>query len=215
MFFLFFFFPFVLEESKKENKKTNKRKLLNVWGGLVWDCESLLLGFLLCVTRALLGLGPLALHTTSTASTVGRGEGEVNVLLGVKANNVGGDINDLLADANVTLLDEDTCVVDRLGKTELEHLGLETTLQEVVNLEAENVIELLLGLVQDTDADQTADERVSLEETLGALVLKGQELTGSLADLGKGERDTVDLIIIHNCEKKKFRLTHPKISQSA
>ena len=156
----------------------------------------LLLGFLLCVARALLGLGPLALHTTGTASTVGRGEGEVNVLLGVEANNVGGDIDDLLADANVTLLDEDTCVVDRLGKTELEHLGLETTLQEVVNLEAENVIELLLGLVQDTDADQTANEGVSLEKTLGALVLKGQELTGSLADLGKGERDTVDLIII-------------------
>ena len=44
---------------------------------------------------------------------------------------------------NVPLLDEDTGVVDALGKTTGEHESLETTLEEILNLKGENVIETL------------------------------------------------------------------------
>ena len=46
---------------------------------------------------------------------------------------------------DVTLTDEDTSVVDRLGEATFEDEGLETTLHEVLETEGENVIETLQG----------------------------------------------------------------------
>lgn len=54
---------------------------------------------------------------------------------------------------NVTLSNENASVMDRLGKTDVEDLGLETTSQKVLDLQAEHVIELHLGLIQYTDAN--------------------------------------------------------------
>ena len=56
-----------------------------------------------------------------------------------------------------------------LGQTELEDLGLETTVQEVLWLEAENVVKLELGLVKDSITDQTTKNSVTLEKALGVL----------------------------------------------
>ena len=82
----------------------------------------------------------------------------------------------------MALLDEDTGVVDGLGKTKLVHAGLETALQEVLDLEGEHVIELHAGLVQDTDTDQTANEGVAFEQALGVLLVQGEELTAQTLD---------------------------------
>jgi hypothetical protein len=78
----------------------------------------------------------------------------------------------------VALADEHTSVVDGLGKTELVDASLETALQEILNLESQDVIELHAGLVEHTDTDETANESVTLEETLGVLLVKSQERTG-------------------------------------
>ena len=51
-------------------------------------------------------------------------------------------LTNLLSDADVSLSDEDSGVVDGLGESELEDLGLESSLEEVLNLETENVIKL-------------------------------------------------------------------------
>jgi len=77
----------------------------------------------------------------------------------------------------MALLDQDTSVVDRLGETELVHAGLETTLQEILNLESQHVIEPHAGLVEHTDTDETANEGVTLEEALGVLLIEGEEGT--------------------------------------
>jgi hypothetical protein len=77
----------------------------------------------------------------------------------------------------VTLADQDTGVVDGLGKTKLVDASLETALQEVLNLEGKHVIELHAGLVEHTDTDQTANEGVSFEQTLGVLLIHGEQLT--------------------------------------
>lgn len=79
----------------------------------------------------------------------------------------------------MTLADQDTGVVDRLGKTELVDAGLETALQEVLDLEGQDVIELHAGLVEDTDTDETANEGVTLEKALGVLLVESQERTGA------------------------------------
>jgi len=155
--------------------------------------------FLILITTGILGgsgSSTLTLDTTGTSTTIGGGEGEVNVLLGVETDNEGGDIDDLLADADVALTDQDTSVVNGLGKTELEDLGLEATLQEILNLQGQDVIQLHLVLVQDTDADQAANQSVTLEKATGVLVLQSQELTGSTTNVGKGETNAPDLALV-------------------
>lgn len=77
----------------------------------------------------------------------------------------------------MALADQDTSVVDGLGEAELVDAGLETALQEVLNLEGQDVIELHAGLVKDTDTHETANESVTLEETLGVLLVKSKKRT--------------------------------------
>lgn len=138
----------------------------------------LLLVLLLLVTLAALGgLGLLSTDAAGTAATEGRGEGEVNVLLGVETNDERRNVDDLLADADVALADEDTGVVDGLGKAELEDTGLEAALQEILDLQGQDVIEFHAGLVEDTDTDETANEGIAFEETLGVLLVEGKKLT--------------------------------------
>jgi len=62
------------------------------------------------------------------------------------------------------LADQDTGVVDRLGKAGLEDLGLKTTFQEVFDLKSEHVIETHARLVQHADSDETTDEGITWEE---------------------------------------------------
>ena len=79
----------------------------------------------------------------------------------------------------MALPDEDTGVVNGLGQAALEDLGLETTLQEVLDLEGQHVVETHARLVEHTDANETANERVTLEETLGILGIELEKLTSS------------------------------------
>jgi hypothetical protein len=151
------------------------------------------------VTTLLGSLGLLPPDTTGTAAAEWRGQSEVNVLLGVEADHEGGDVDDLLADTvvllaghtrlgvrgdipDVALADEDTGVVDGLGKTELVDAGLEAALQEVLDLQGQDVIEPHAGLVEHTDTDETANERVTLEQALGVLLVKSQERTAAVSD---------------------------------
>jgi hypothetical protein len=67
---------------------------------------------------------------------------------------------------------------------ELENLGLQPSLQEILSLEGQDVIETHTLVVQHTDTDQTTDEGVSLEESLGVLVVELEELTSGTTDLG-------------------------------
>ena len=142
--------------------------------------NNLLLILLLLSVTAGLGLSGgslLAADATWAATSEWRVKGEVDVLLGVETDNEGWDVDDLLSDADVTLTDQDTGVVDGLGEAELVDAGLEAALQEILDLEGQDVIELHAGLIKDTDANETANESVTLEETLWVLLVQGQELT--------------------------------------
>lgn len=177
----------------------------------------LLLVLLLTVLAVGGSLGLLSADTAGAARAEGRVESKVNVLLGVETDDERRNVDDLLADADVALADQDTGVVDGLGETELVDAGLETTLKEILNLEGKNVIELHAGLVEDTDADETANEGIAFEQTLGVLLLEGKELTadeswlaerfeglensrssipGSTTNLGQGQTDAPDLTLV-------------------
>lgn len=63
------------------------------------DLLLLLLAGIIAVTLALSGLGLLSPDTTWTTSTERRGEGEVDVLLGIETDDERWNVDDLLADA--------------------------------------------------------------------------------------------------------------------
>lgn len=77
----------------------------------------------------------------------------------------------------MSLLDQDTSVVDGLGEAELVDAGLQAALQEILDLEGQDVIELHAGLIEHTDTDETANERIAFEESLGVLLIEGKKLT--------------------------------------
>ncbi len=86
-------------------------------------------------------------------------------------------VDDLLANADVSLADEDSGVMDGLGKTELVDASLQTTLQEILNLQGQHVIELHAGFVEDADSNQSPNQCVTLEKTFGVLLFQGEKLT--------------------------------------
>lgn len=97
---------------------------------------------------------------------------------------------------DVPLADEDTSVMDRLGKTTLEDLSLESPLHEILNLEGQHVIETHLGLIEHTDTDETTDERVSFEQSLGVFYIQFEKLSSSTTDFGESESDTPDFALV-------------------
>ena len=160
--------------------------------------DLLVILLLLVITTLLGGLGLLSPDAARAATTEGRGQGEVDVLLRVETDNERRDVDDLLADADVALLDEDTSVVDRLGETELVDAGLEAALQEILDLEGKDVIELHAGLIEDTDANETANEGIAFEETLGVLLVEGKKLTAEKVSAAGGKAQS---FLLSGCEK--------------
>lgn len=96
----------------------------------------------------------------------------------------------------MSLPDQYTGVVDGLRETALEDLGLETTLQEILDLKRQHVIETHARLIEHTDTDETANKSVTLEETLGVLGVELQELTSGTTNLGKCETNAPDLTLV-------------------
>lgn len=170
--------------------------------------------------RLLVGLlaAVLAGQAAWAATAEGRVEGEVDVLLRVDTHHERGHVDDLLADADVALADQNAGVVDRLGQTLLEDQGLQTALEEVlrgkeeteeektrsdrvvrvrylppshvcISIEphldgqSQNVIELLLGLVEETVANHTAQEGVTLR-TRGGSKINGRNTSGERSGPG-------------------------------
>jgi hypothetical protein len=141
-------------------------------------------------------LGPLSLDSAGASSSKWRCDGKVNVLLGVQSHHKGWNIDNLLSYTDVALLDKHACVVDRLGKPQLEHLGLQSSLQKVFVLEAKDVVQLVLRLVEHSNADEPSNQCITLKESSGVLLLEGQQLSGSLADLAQGKAHSPQFVLV-------------------
>ena len=122
------------------------------------------------------------------------------MLLGVQSDHERRNIDDLLTNSDVSLGDQNSGVVDRSGQTQLEDLGLQSSLQEVLWSQSQDVIQLHLVLWQDTDSDQSSDQSVTLEQSLFVLVVSGQQVTSSSSDLGQLETNSVDLSLVLQTE---------------
>lgn len=85
--------------------------------------------------------------------------------LGRDTNHEGGNVNGLLADGDVTLLDKDTGVMDGVGESALLDESLESSLKELRGGQTENVIELALVVLQETEAHHSADQGLTYKFT--------------------------------------------------
>ena len=105
----------------------------------------------------------------------------------------GRHVHESLAHADVTLTDQHTGVVDRLRELHLVDDGLESSLEEVLGLERENVIELQLVLGENAEEVQATEERTALEDTSLVVLVEGEEVTCPLTDLGEEVVNAVHL----------------------
>ena len=156
--------------------------------------ESLVL-FLIAASAAALGSHHLAAHTPRAASTKWRGQGKVNVLLTVKANQEGRNVTDLLAHTDVALADQSASMMDGLGQAQPEDLGLQPALHDLGRGQAQHEIELLLRFKEQSKADHAAKQGLSLEDTHWAL-FQGQQRSGCSSDLGQGILHTPHLTLV-------------------
>ena len=107
----------------------------------------------------------------------------------------------------MTLTNQTTSVVNRLGKSKLEDLGLQTTLHEIFNAERENVIKLHLVLGKYSNANKATKQGISFEKSALVLLIESEQLTGSLTDLGQGILDSPYLALATEAElSDKFQL---------
>ena len=100
----------------------------------------------------------LSLGAAELASLEDGGGGVLDVLLGGDADHEGGDVDHLLSDGNVLLTDKDAGVMDGRGELALDDEGLESTLKELSDGETEDVIELALGVLEETESNHAADK---------------------------------------------------------
>merc|ERR1719154_470987 len=105
-------------------------------------------------------------------------------------------IHHLLPNPDMSLLDQDPGVVNGLGKSELENLGLQTTLQEILNLQAKDEIKLHLSFIKDSNPDQPSEEGIFLEQSFRVFLLQGEEVPSGGPDLSQGVLDPPDFPLV-------------------
>jgi hypothetical protein len=103
------------------------------------------------------------------------------VFLRVNADNERWDIDHLLTNTDVALSDQDTSMVDGLGKTLLKDLGLKSSLHESLSGQLKDIIEGVLLISHEAISLQAAKKRRGLEKSLWVFWVQSEESTGRLS----------------------------------
>lgn len=138
----------------------------------------------------------LSSNSTWSSTTEWRGSSEVNVLFRFQSDHERWDADNLLTNSNVSLRNQDSSVVNRLGQTQLVDLGLQSSFQEIFDLQSQDVIQLLLVFGQDTNSHQSSDQSITFEQSLWVLFVSGQQISGGSSDLRQLERNSVNFSLV-------------------
>ena len=117
------------------------------------------------------------------------GEGsQVDFLLGGGPHQELGGVDDVSADLDVPLVDEDSGLMDALGlEAFLVDSSLEPLVEEFVEGETQHVIEFEFLVAEETVSVHSVEEGSAFEQPSGVLLLKGEQLSGGLSELGQQE----------------------------
>ena len=112
----------------------------------------------------------------------------LNVGLVLLSDDERRDVDDLssvaLVDGDFLLEDEGSSLMDGFGVVGVEDDGLESSVQELLSGQPEDVIELLLLLAEDADSEHSVDQGFSFENSLGVLLVEGEEVSRGFSDSG-------------------------------
>lgn len=97
---------------------------------------------------------------------------------------------------DVPLANEDSSVVDGFSMSQLEHESLQATLQEVRRLQGQDIIQTLLGLIQETIAVHTLQKRIALENTTRIALLEREQRPCSIPNLRQLHLHTPELTLV-------------------
>jgi len=87
-------------------------------------------------------------------------------------------------------------MVNALGQTTLKHLCLQATLQEILDLQGQHVIQSHPVLIEHTNSHETANQGVTLEESFGILLVEFEEFTSGTSNLGENEGNSPQLPLV-------------------
>ena len=96
----------------------------------------------------------------------------------------------------MSVSDDNSGMVDRLSEVALQDNSLESSFQESVNGETQDVIQFVFRFIQDTHLIKLLHKGATFENSLWVLFIEGEELSGSLSDLGQSKSDSPDFSLV-------------------
>ena len=124
-------------------------------------------------------------HASGFSLSVRRVGGKVNVLLRGSTNVEGWRIDQLRSHANVALTDQNPGMMDGLGQTLLVDVGLETSIQQFLSGQLQNLIEFEFIVSEETIAVHASQKGRTFEDALGVIRSEGQQSSRGLAEFGE------------------------------
>ena len=141
---------------------------------------------LLLLSLVLLAAGPAWLLCLK-----GGQRSEVDLLLGCGSHQELGSVDEVLADLDVSLVDEHSSLMDALGlEAFLIDSGLQSLVKELIEGETQDVIELELFIGEETISVHSVEKCGTFEKSSGIFFLEGEELPGCLPEFSEEEMNS-------------------------
>ena len=133
----------------------------------------------------------LSASSTWLLSLERRKRSQVDLLLRWCSNQKLVCINKILADFDVSLVNQDSCLMDWFSlEAFLINSGLQSFVQKFVKSKTQNVIELEFFIREETISMHSVEKCSSLEQSSWVFFLKSKQLSGSFSESGKQEMDS-------------------------
>lgn len=104
-------------------------------------------------------------------------------------------VDELGTNTNVALINQDTRVVNGLGQALLVHLGLQTSLQQLLRGQLQDRIQFEFVIRQETETIHATQERGTFKNALGVVRFERQKGARRLAQFGQGKLDAPNLAL--------------------
>lgn len=152
--------------------------------------------FLFVISIATLGFHAPALDASRATTAERRVQIEIDVLLRLHTHQERRNVDELLSYANVTLLDEHPCVMDGFRQAQLEHERLQTSFQEILRLQGQNIIQIVLIVGQEPVTVHATKQCIPFEYATRIVLVQGQQRPGGISDFGQSELDAPKLALV-------------------
>merc|ERR1719453_896591 len=98
-------------------------------------------------------------------------------------------------------------MMDGLSELLLGNECLKSSLHELIGCKSEDIIELSLFIVEETELDNSSNKGVTLKESSWIVFVKSHELSCSLSEFSQGQLDSPNFsLVLEAVSTNKFKL---------